>query len=310
MLDRVEFYRADLDMLRALGYDLHVATSPRELRPADLVFVWWWTWAFIPVSFARALGAPVVVTGAFDLFNFAERPWHERALIQYSLRAATVNVFDNQQEFAGVPARYRTSRPRLVHHSVDVARYAPGPGPRRTDLVVTLATMRHWNAWRKSIPELIAAVPLVCAERPDVRFVLAGDHEPRYPTLAAEVGASDAVTFPGVISAEQKLALMRECTLYLQPSRHEGFGVAIAEAAACGAPVVTSAVGAVPEVIGDAALYVDGTSPASIAEGVLALLNDAEHRTTLGRAGRARIAEHYSRELHIERWRAVLSEVL
>jgi glycosyltransferase involved in cell wall biosynthesis len=67
---------------------------------------------------------------------------------------------------------------------------------------------------------------------------------------------------------------MRECTVYLQPTRYEGFGLAILEAMSCGAPVVTSARGAVPEVVGDTAILVDGTSPMAIADGVLQYLGN------------------------------------
>src|SRR5262249_47312849 len=107
VLERVEFYAQDLRILRELGFDVHIATSAFELRPADLFFVWWWTWAFLPVAFARTLRRPVVVTGVFDLWNFDERPaWHRR-LMRYALRNADYNVFISQLEHRQVPERFR-----------------------------------------------------------------------------------------------------------------------------------------------------------------------------------------------------------
>ena len=55
MLRRVEFYAQDLRILADLGFDVRIATKLTELRPADLYFVWWWTWAFFPVLITRLL---------------------------------------------------------------------------------------------------------------------------------------------------------------------------------------------------------------------------------------------------------------
>jgi glycosyltransferase involved in cell wall biosynthesis len=304
VLDRVEFYAQDLAMLDAVGFDVHVATRTSEIRPADLYFAWWWTWAFVPLLHPFRRGAPVVVTGTFDWWNFPTRPVHERALLRYALRAAAANVFHSQRECAAMAREAVVTRPLHIPPAIDTARYRPA-GQRDGTTIFTLATMRHWNAQRKSIPELIRAAPLVHAERPDVRFVIAGDYEPAYPALAAEVGASDYITFPGILSTEAKIRHMQTCAVYLQPSRFEGFGVAIAEALACGAPVVTSAVGEVPDVVGDAARFVDGTDPSDIARGVLdtlAAVTDGGTPT----AGRARIAARFSVEQHRARWANLL----
>jgi glycosyltransferase involved in cell wall biosynthesis len=98
---------------------------------------------------------------------------------------------------------------------------------------------------------------------------------------------------PWAVSKEEKIRLMRECVVYLQPTRYEGFGLAILEAMSCGAPVVTSPCGAVPEVVGDTALLVDGTSPPSIAEGILQYLEDPSLRETMGRQARQRAVDRF-----------------
>src|SRR5215471_2936521 len=81
VLERVEFYAQDIQILRDLGCDLHIATHLYDIRPADLYFVWWWTWAFYPIAAARVLRKPVVVTGVIDLQVFAPRPkLHQRLM--------------------------------------------------------------------------------------------------------------------------------------------------------------------------------------------------------------------------------------
>jgi glycosyltransferase involved in cell wall biosynthesis len=61
----------------------------------------------------------------------------------------------------------------------------------------------------------------------------------------------------------------------------------------CGAPVVTSPCGAVPEVVGDTAVFVDGTSPTSIADGVLRYLDNPVLRDTMGRHARDRAVTRF-----------------
>ena len=68
------------------------------------------------------------------------------------------------------------------------------------------------------------------------------------------------------------------------PSRYEGFGLPVAEAMACGCPVITTKLASLPEVAGDAALYVDPDDPKSLREALNAV-RDPERRATLVAAG-------------------------
>jgi alpha-1,3-rhamnosyl/mannosyltransferase len=75
------------------------------------------------------------------------------------------------------------------------------------------------------------------------------------------------------------------------PSLHEGFGLPVAEAMACGIPVVTSRTSSLPEVAGGAALLVDPRDPQEIASCFLDLLRDPALRSRLIAAGLARTRE-------------------
>lgn len=301
VLDRVEFYAQDLRILRELGHDVHVATRPNELVPADLYFCWWWTWAFVPLAFAKALRRPALVTGVFDEWAYDARPRAQRALLAWALRAADANVFISELETRVVPARFRTRRPSYSPCIVDTAVYspAPEPAPAREPLVFTVAWLHAENAARKGIAEIVRAAPLVRARIPGVRFVIAGERGSGYPALQAlaeKMGVADIIEFRGVISPEEKVELMRRCGAYLQPSRFEGFGLAVLEAMSCAAPVVTSAGGALPEVVGDAGVVLPDTSPSAIAEVVAGVLADPARGRALGARARARAVAAFSVE--------------
>jgi glycosyltransferase involved in cell wall biosynthesis len=231
----------------------------------------------------------------FDEGDNLRRPRWQRELISLSLRRATVNVFCSRLEYETVPRHFRVRRPGYVPLSVDTQLYRPG-GARQEPFLLTMAWTGGVNAVRKCIPELVQAAAIVHRRHPEVRFVVAGERGDSYPQLARlvrELGAEGYVEFPGVVSREEKIDLMQRCQLYLQPSRWEGFGLAILEAMSCGAAVVTSPAGVVPEVAGNAARLVDGTSPSTFAQAIIQLLDDPASRHELGRCARERAERHF-----------------
>src|SRR5438045_243642 len=89
-----------------------------------------------------------------------------------------------------------------------------------------------WWTWAFA-PDSLPAASLVHQQCPDVRFVIVGEKQSDYPALeqlAKELNATDYIAFPGAVSLDEKIERIQHCTVYLQPSRFEGFGLAILEA--------------------------------------------------------------------------------
>lgn len=312
VLERSGFYSQDIKILNELGFKVKIATKFSELCRADLYFVWWWTWSFKPLVRAILHRKPVLITGTFNTVTYDKRSPVQRALIRFGLVSADANVFVSRQEKDWIDQRFPSSNSHYVPHIVDTEIYTATDGARGR-FCFTTCWMALTNCQRKSMFELIAAIPLIRREVPDIRFVIAGelrDGGPQLRDMAERIGVGDAVEFLGAVSEDEKIRLMQTCQLYLQPSRYEGFGLAIAEAMACGAPVVTSAVGAVPEVVGDCGVYVDGTDPSSIADGVIRLLTDRDQRIVRGRDGRARMEQCFSLGRRKEGLREIISSII
>ena len=102
---------------------------------------------------------------------------------------------------------------------------------------------------------------------PDVRFTFAGKWlDDSVEQLRARAGEN--VEFTGWLSDDDLHAVYRRAAVYVQASRHEGFGLAVAEAMLAGCVPVVMNVTAMPEVVGDAGVLIESQEPEEVAEGV------------------------------------------
>lgn len=99
------------------------------------------------------------------------------------------------------------------------------------------------------------------------------------------------VEFVGAVPEQKLPALYRGAEALIFPSLYEGFGLPIVEAMACGTPVVTSNVTAMPETAGDAALLVDPRSVEQITKAMEQVVGDGSLRQELKQRGIARAAQ-------------------
>lgn len=113
--------------------------------------------------------------------------------------------------------------------------------------------------------------------------------------LAADLGVDDRVTFQAPVPHASLVDWYRAADVLVMPSRSESFGLAAAEAQACGLPVVASRVGGLPSVVADseAGILVDGFEPASFAAALTAILDHPDFAARLGRDA-VRWAERFS----------------
>jgi glycosyltransferase involved in cell wall biosynthesis len=148
----------------------------------------------------------------------------------------------------------------------------------------------------KGLLDLVRAV----AALPDARVVLAGEgpERPRLETAARALGVADRVRFAGPVRYAEIADLYATADVFCLPSVpapywEEQFGMVLIEAMACGVPVVAAGSGAIPEVVGDAAVLVPPYAPAALAGALASVLDDPARREALASAGPARVAERY-----------------
>jgi len=100
----------------------------------------------------------------------------------------------------------------------------------------------------------------------------------------------------GRVEVAELIALYRRASLVVVPSRYEGFGLPAVEAMACGAPVVATRAGALPEVIDltGGGVLAERDDPASLSQAIRVLLENTEMRAMMAKRGREQVVEKLS----------------
>jgi len=138
---------------------------------------------------------------------------------------------------------------------------------------------------------------------PDLGYAVVGSGAERngLEALCRQLRLGDRVRFLGDVPDHDLAALYNSAEIYLGlsrllPDRVEGFGISLAEAAACGIPVIAARTGGIPEAVRDreTGLLVNPDDPHEIAQAVGCLLDDSEQASRMGRAGRRMVETYYN----------------
>jgi glycosyltransferase involved in cell wall biosynthesis len=233
------------------------------LNPANLA----------PLAFARNV---VVIHDAAAL---REPGWYSRlyvawqrallpALARRALHLITVSQFSRGElvDLLGADP----GRITVIPGGVD-ERFHPGvlPARRARPYVLTVAS----RTARKNLGALDVTARRLAAEEIDL-VAVGGDR----PQFRAERSTGGLVEL-GPVDDRELPGLYAGALAFVLPSRYEGFGLTVLEAMACGTPVVTSNVTALPELVGDAGLLVDPDDPQEIADAVERAIGDEALRT-------------------------------
>lgn len=150
---------------------------------------------------------------------------------------------------------------------------------------------------RKNVSALLHAFTWVAATLKDqYPLVLAGRlpekdsaffPDPR--RIARELGIAEYVLTPGWIEEEDRPLLYAAATVFVYPSRYEGFGLPVLEAMACGTPVVTTNAASIPEIAGPAAFQLDPDDTRHMAAPIIRLCTEESFNDEMIERGLAQV---------------------
>ena len=183
--------------------------------------------------------------------------------------------------YPGVPDPFGTVAPR-----------------ERERLVLTVGAVAWLTYERKGLRPFVEAAAFV----PDAEFVVAGEWLDRAVDLLRELGASN-VSFTGRLERSELDELFARASVYVQASRHEAFGMSLAEAMLAGCIPVATRAGSLPEVVGDVGVQTDDSSPQALAEAIGRALE-------LGEDERIRARERVLEQFPVDARRRALHEAV
>ena len=252
----------------------------RAVRRADLVVGWFASWhTFWPITIAWLLRKPsLLIVGGFDTAALPGYGYQGSSVIgpiaRWIMRRATTLMTNSEYSRGELARNAGITDVEVVHHGIPDPFGSLPDGPREP-IALTVSNVARISLERKGLRAFVEAAAIA----PEVEFVLVGQHlDDAAERLRALAGPN--VRLAGRVSDEELHDLYRRASVYVQASLHEGFGMAVAEAMLGGCiPVVTRA-GALPEVVGDAGVWLEDGEPATIADGVrrALTLGDDERR--------------------------------
>ncbi len=265
---------------------------------------------------ARLCRVPVVVHVHCDVEPTFARWMYRRMpspdLFIFNSQALCENAWPNFQVCSP------NSRATVIANGIDLKRFHPvlrsesdsaSSRRLRVGIVANLLPVKAHDCFLKMAAELerrgIAA---------EYRIVGDETQDPQWAaslrSLRDELGLNGCVQFLGY--QPDIPAAMNELDVLVCCSHAETFGLCVAEAMACGKPVVATRVGGVPEVMdnGVTGLLVPPNDPMSLADAVAQLLQDSQWRTEMGRCGRDRTMRLFGSDLYAERILSAFEELL
>jgi len=146
---------------------------------------------------------------------------------------------------------------------------------------------------RKNFTRLIEAFSKILPKYPDLTLVIVGKKGWLYEEILAspkKFGIQDKVKFLDFVADNELSGLYRNSKVFALPSLYEGFGLPVLEAMSYGCPVVVSNTSSLPEIAGEAGIYVDPEDVESIARGLVDAL-EGKSAEARARAAKAQIAK-------------------
>ncbi len=244
--------------------DLAFLTQPDCLEPAR--------------ADAQRRAVPQAARRADAIITFSEHV--RRDLIErLSIPAERAHVIS-----PGAPAAFQHITDSML---LSATRYKFGLQP---PFILTVGTLEP----RKNLTRLVQAFDKIRRDRTGPRMLaIAGQNGWRYEEvyeIVNRLGLKNEVRFLGHVTDLELVLLYSMADVVALPSLYEGFGFALLEAMACGAPVVCSNAGALPEVAGDAALLVNPTDTDALGTMLARVLRNPRLRALLSKKGQARAA--------------------
>ena len=220
---------------------------------------------------------------------------YEQTLLRHTARRADM-VICNSTYVRDAFARDFRNKSVVIPPGVDTSAFRPG-GRGRPGAILFVAHLDRGMEF-KGLGTLLEAVAALVAGGTEVTLEVVGSGEllPSYRSTAASLGLGpDRVRFSGHLAGEELVDAYHRSTVVALPSGNESFGMSLAEAMACGLPVVASRTGGIPDVVtdGETGLLVTHGDVVELSDALRRVVEDPSLAARLGSAGRRRVESEF-----------------
>jgi glycosyltransferase involved in cell wall biosynthesis len=163
----------------------------------------------------------------------------------------------------------------------------------------------------KGIRELIQAASMLASLHPALKVMLGGDGDSEpFAEMARKLGIEDRIHFLGWVGPAEKDRLLKSATLLALPSYNEGLPMCVLEAMAARLPVVSTAVGGIPDVVTDGqdGLLVPARDAVSLAAAIQRILSDRPEAAAMAERAAIKVQTTYDARLVTSRVRDFYAE--
>ena len=217
-------------------------------------------------------------------------------------RANAVKLLHENQlrGFCGIKGRQQF---KTFHDFVPISNFSPG----RNGAKIILFVGHPWHT--KGVDILVEAFIAISPGFPDVRLRLVG-HLPEKERTGRLFRDKDKIEFVRPVPADEVPALMRECTVFVLPSRSEAMGRVLLEAMATRKPLIASRVGGIPEYIthGETGLLFEREDVAGLAKLLRKVLSDEKYAERLAENGYNLVHSRLSENAYYENYVNLIAE--
>jgi MMP alpha-(1->4)-mannosyltransferase len=182
---------------------------------------------------------------------------------------------------------------RIVYNGIDTYIFSPSPKIVRLDNRLLVVISRDTPV--KGLRFMLEALA-VLRHKHDLELIVVAKGTDNRTTqrLIDTLGIKEYVKIIDEIDTDELVRQYRLATIVVIPSIYEGFGLPAAEAMACGAPVVSTTAGALPEVVGDAGILIPPADVSALVDAISSLIVNPEKRRHLSTIGRRRIVRTFN----------------
>jgi glycogen synthase len=258
----------------------------------DLIHAHDWMGAFAAADIAKKYDIPLIWTVHSTEYDRAAGKPHNPEIVhieQDALLNASHTISVSQRTKKILIEQYQTNPEKItvIYNGIDSSLFEQMASRNYQETDGPILFLGRITG-QKAPDDFLKAAQLVLSERPNARFMLAGEGDllNKLRLRARRLKINDRVQFTGRVFGKKMLDCYRNAIMFVLPARSEPFGLTVLEAMAAGLPTIISSSTGVGEIIENVSV-IEPNEPKQLANAIIELLDNADLRKELGEKGAA-----------------------